>query len=222
MSITAYQINNGMPTPISDRMMYNLASGGVTGILSGCTFTKIGERIRVDDGWAIIQGCIIRVKQEQVEVELAPSGSTTVINGRLSIKLDVSTPSIEFYSEAAATLPTIGSSSYPQESINATGNVYIMPLCTYKVNGVQITSDLTDVSPKVTISSVAALSTDVATIQGDITTINSSFNTLKGRVDTIEPYAKQAVETGTANQRKKLEMTLSDNNTVLTIRYTNL
>lgn len=223
MSIIAYQVNNGMPTPISDRKMFDLASGGVTGILSGCTMQRVGERVKIDDGWAIIKGCIIRIKQEQIAVTLAPSGTSTELNGRLSIKLDVSTPSIEFFSEAAASLPAIPSSSRPQEDINGSGNVYYMPLCTYKVDGVQLKTEITDVSPKVTVSSIANISTQVGSLTTSMATIYSTVSGLSSTVGNLSTAIssinskKYVYASGTAN--KTLSMSLTSNNTILNITY---
>lgn len=163
MSLTAYQINNGMPTPIADRKMYNLTTGGVTGVFEGCTCSKYAASVIVSDGWIIIQGCIIRVKRETVPITLSSSGT---LNGRLSIKLDVSEPSVEWYSEAATTLPTIGSSSYPQEDINGSGSVYILPLCTYQVDGVQISStEVTYIAPQVSVEGMASIESRVAALE---------------------------------------------------------
>ena len=185
MSLIAYQVNNGMPTPIADRKMYNLASGGLTGVLPenvegtiyGCVCSKAYDKVIVTDGWVIIQGCIIRVKGEQVSVRLASSGTQ---NGRLSIKLDVSVPSVEWYSEAATTLPAIGSASYPQENINLDGNVYTVPLCTYTVNGTSISSsEVTNVAPHVSISSLASLSTQVSNLASStVTNVSYSGGTI--------------------------------------------
>ena len=132
MSITAYQVNNGMPTPIADRHMYNLLSGGQCGIISGMNLTKNGNQITVSDGWGIINGCIFRVKSETLTAPLSPSGTQ---NGRLLIRLVTTTPSITFEFQTGYTLPNL---------IQQTGDnfTYEMELCKYTVSGVTITSDL--------------------------------------------------------------------------------
>lgn len=132
MSITAYQVNNGMPTPIADRHMYNLLSGGQCGIISGMNLTKNGNQITVSDGWGIINGCIFRVKSETLTAPLSPSGTQ---NGRLLIRLVTTTPSIEFDFQTGSTLPAL-----TQES--GDNFTYEMELCKYTVSGVTITSDL--------------------------------------------------------------------------------
>ena len=183
MSLTAYQINNGMPTPIADRKMYDLTSGGVTGVIEGCSCSKYAASVIVNDGWIIIQGCIIRVKRETVPVTLSSSGT---LNGRLSIKLDVSEPSIEWYSEAASTLPTIPSTNYPQEDINGSGNVYILPLCTYQVNGTQISStEVTNIAPQVSISSVAQIATSVASLSTTVSSLSTSVTSLSTSLNSL-------------------------------------
>lgn len=132
MSITAYQVNNGMPTPIADRHMYNLLSGGQCGIISGMNLTKNGNQITVSDGWGIINGCIFRVKSETLTAPLSPSGTQ---NGRLLIRLVTTTPSIAFDFQTGSTLPAL-----TQES--GDNFTYEMELCKYTVSGVTITSDL--------------------------------------------------------------------------------
>lgn len=132
MSITAYQVNNGMPTPIADRHMYNLLSGGQCGIISGMDLTKNGNQITVSDGWGIINGCIFRVKSEILTAPLSPSGTQ---NGRLLIRLVTTTPSIVFDFQTGSTLPAL-----TQES--GDNFTYEMELCKYTVSGVTITSDL--------------------------------------------------------------------------------
>ena len=132
MSVTAYQVNNGMPTPIADRHMYNLLSGGQCGIISGMNLTKNGNQITVSDGWGIINGCIFRVKSETLAAPLSPSGTQ---NGRLLIRLVTTTPSITFEFQTGSTLPSL---------VQQTGDnfTYEMELCKYTVSGVTITSDL--------------------------------------------------------------------------------
>lgn len=132
MSITAYQVNNGMPTPIADRHMYNLLSGGQCGIVSGMELTKNGNQITVSDGWGIINGCIFRVKSETLTAPLSPSGTQ---NGRLLVRLVTTTPSITFEFQTGSTLPSL---------VQQTGDnfTYEMELCKYTVSGVTITSDL--------------------------------------------------------------------------------
>lgn len=225
MSLIAYQVNNGMPTPIADRKMYNLASGGLTGVLPddvagttyGCGCTKAYDKVIVEDGWIIIQGCMIRVKGEQVPVRLAATGTQ---NGRLSIKLNVAEPSVEWYTEAASTLPAL-----QQENINLDGSVYIFPLCTYTVNGTSISSsDVTNIAQHVNISSLASLSTQVANKVSDVSysggTISQTKNgtsssvvsaaTLKGAMKGLVLYNSNSVN-------KTLNMTR--NGTTLTITF---
>lgn len=230
MSLIAYQVNNGMPTPIADRKMYNLASGGLTGVLPedvagttyGCVCSKAYDKVIVTDGWIIIQGCMIRVKGEQVPVRLAATGTQ---NGRLSIKLDVSEPSVEWYTEAASTLPTIGSASYPQENINLDGNVYILPLCTYTVDGTSISSsDVTNIATHVSISSLASLSTQVANNVSNVSysggTISQTKNGTSSSIvsaATLKSAMKGLVLYNSNSANKTLNMTR--NGTTLTITF---
>ena len=161
MSIVAYQVNNGMPTPISDRHMYNLLSGGQSGIISGMTLTKNGTQITVSDGWGIINGCIFRVKTETLN---APTSSSGTQNGRLLVRLVTATPSIEFVFQTANTLP---------ELVQETGDnfTYEMPLCTYQVSGVTITTDL-----DTTIQEHAAI--DLSALEGYVKTTDGTSKTL--------------------------------------------
>lgn len=187
MSIVAYQVNNGMPTPIADRHMYGLLSGGQCGVISGMTLTKNGNQITVADGWGIINGCIFRVKSEVLTAPLSPSGST--VNGRLIVRLNTTTPSIEFDFQTAASLPSL-----VQES--GDNFTYEMELCRYQVSGVTITSDL-DTSNQPSASSI------------DMSEIDSIIDT---KISNIRGYVK----TGTTSN-KTLSMSLSG--TTLTITY---
>ena len=132
MSITAYQINNGMPTPISDRHIYNLLARRQCGIISGMALSKNGTRITVGDGWGIINGCIFRVRQQELE---SPVATSSLEQGRLLVRLNTIAPSIEFAFQHASTLPVL---------VQETGDdfTYEMELCRYEVSTVTITSDL--------------------------------------------------------------------------------
>lgn len=172
MSITAYQVNNGMPTPIADRHMYNLLSGGQCGIISGMDLTKNGNQITVSDGWGIINGCIFRVKSEQLTAPLSPSGTQ---NGRLLIRLVTTTPSITFEFQTGSTLPNL---------IQQTGDnfTYEMELCKYTVSGVTITSDLDTSAQQHADIDWTELSGYVKTTDGTSKTLGMS---LSGSVLTI-------------------------------------
>lgn len=167
MSITAYQVNNGMPTPSADRHMYNLLSGGQCGTISGMQLTKNGTQITVSDGWGIINGCIFRVKNETLE---APTASSGTQNGRLLIRLNTVTPTIEFAFQTASTLPAL---------VQETGDnfTYEMELCRYQVSGVTIISDLNT-------SNRTYANIDFSDLNGYIKTTDNSSKTLSMSLNT--------------------------------------
>lgn len=154
MSITAFQVNNGLVTPVADRKMYSMMSGDAVGVLSGLTLTSKTDRIGVSNGWGIIRGCIFQVRSEDIDITLSPSGT---LKGRIGIRLDVNTPKIEFFTQAASNLPAL-----IQENINDGGAIYEMELGTYTVNGVQITSSITRTAPTATLKGYVPTSRKVA------------------------------------------------------------
>lgn len=189
MSITAFQVNNGLVTPIADRKMYAMMSGNSVGVLEGITLSSKTNAIGVSDGWGVIQGCMFQVKAEDVEAILPSSGTA---KGRIGIRLNVVTPSIEFFTQAAATLPSL-----VQEDINGGGSIYEMELGTYTVNGTQISSSITRTAPTASLTGFVPTSRKVAgkPLTSDITITAADVAFGRFPQDVV---ARSANRTGTA------------------------
>ena len=135
MSIRAFQVNNGLVTPLADRTLYSFISGDMAGIIKNgcrCTLSADGKHITVSDGWGIIKGCLFQVKEETVAIDTSEVSAQT--SGCFGIHLDISgggdeNPVIRFFD-------VIGSDSYTpiQEDINTDGTIYEILLATYTIN----------------------------------------------------------------------------------------
>lgn len=141
MGLTLYQINNGLVLPVADARLYELLSSGAAGIVQGVEVTSLGgNQLQVSSGWGIALGRVFSVEAETVSAEVSASGE---VDGRLLIHIDVSADDapISFVTQAQTPLPAL-----VQEDINQSGTIYELPLTTYKINELAISS-LTTIAP---------------------------------------------------------------------------
>lgn len=147
--IKVYQANGSTVTPTADARLYEFLSNRTTGVVLGCEVTSLGGlQLRVASGWIFILGRCIEVQEETISATPSSYGTK---NGRLLLHLDVSayTPGV-WETQAQTPLPAL-----TQEDINGSGTVYELPLATYNVNEVQVSS-LQNVAPTA-LSPVAKL-----------------------------------------------------------------
>lgn len=147
--IKVYQANGSTVTPTADARLYEFLSNRTTGVVLGCEVTSLGGlQLRVASGWIFILGRCIEVQEETVTA-LPSSGGA--VNGRLLLRLDVSTDTPgTWVTQAQTPLPAL-----TQEDINGSGTIYELPLATYNVNEIQV-SGLVSV-PQVALAPVAKL-----------------------------------------------------------------
>lgn len=128
MSITAFQVNGGLVTPLADRRLYSFLSNDDVGILVGTSECENHQTyIRVTSGWGIIKGCVFRIVQEDINITLP---DTDEYKGRLGIRLNLANdPVIEFFQEFVP----FGSNfrDLDQQDINNGGQVYEFVLKQY-------------------------------------------------------------------------------------------
>ena len=142
MSIRAFQVNNGMVTPLADRVLYSFISGGIAGVIKGgceCELQSDNKHIKVTDGWGIIKGCLFQVREEIVEIECPQTSSS----GYFGIRLNIAgsggdaDPIMGFFSgvlsEGQSYTPT-------KDDINRDGTVYEIVLATYDISSTGIDS----------------------------------------------------------------------------------
>lgn len=135
MGLTLYQINNGLVPPVADARLYELLSSGAAGIVQGVEVTSLGgNQLQVSSGWGIALGRVFSVEAETVSAAVSASGE---VDGRLLIHIDVSADDapISFVTQAQTPLPAL-----VQEDINQSGTIYEIPLETYKINELAISS----------------------------------------------------------------------------------
>lgn len=147
--IKVYQAKGSTVTPTADARLYEFLSNRTTGVVMGCEVTSLGGlQLRVASGWVFILGRCVEVQEETVTVTPSSDGE---VNGRLLLRLDVSTdtPGV-WVTQAQTPLPAL-----TQEDINGSGTIYELPLATYNVNENQI-DDLTSVA-QVALAPVAKL-----------------------------------------------------------------
>lgn len=133
--ITVYQINGQAVPPLADARLYSFLSGGVVGVVVGCQVTSLGaNQLQVSDGWILIQGRVIEIKQETI---MATTSSSGQVDGRLLLQLDVSndeTPGT-WVTQAQTPLPDL-----IQEDINGSGTIYQLPIEIYQVDQLQVSN----------------------------------------------------------------------------------
>lgn len=132
--ITVYQAQGSNVPPLADARLYELLSGGGTGVVLGCEITSLGGlQLRVGAGWVLIQGRCIAIDEETITV--TPSTGAQV-DGQLLLHLDVSSD------DAPGTWVTNAETPLPapvQEDVNGSGTIYELQMCTYKVDQLQVT-----------------------------------------------------------------------------------
>lgn len=141
MSITAFQVNGGLVTPLADRKLYSYLSNDDVGILVGtseCTLSN-SNVITVSSGWGIIKGCVFRIVQEDITITLPDSDGYV---GRLGIRLNLASTEnpIEFFQEYAAGLSPSALRTLVQQDINNGGQVYEFELKRYTMSATEIHS----------------------------------------------------------------------------------
>ena len=132
MSISIKQYNGSTVTPQDDARLYELLSGGQVGIVEGCTISCPGtNQLLITGGWGVCNGRCFEIEQETILAKVSTSGT---MNGRLCIKIDLSSESpISFETQAASALPAL-----TQEELNYGGSIYEIPLATYQISTVAI------------------------------------------------------------------------------------
>lgn len=134
MSITAFQVNGGLVTPLADRKLYSYLSNDDVGILTGTSTCENHQTyIRVTSGWGIIKGCVFRIVQEDIEIELPDDASPYI--GRLGIRLNIASANpVEFFQEYVAGLSPTAFRDLDQQDINNGGQVYEFVLKYYTLS----------------------------------------------------------------------------------------
>jgi hypothetical protein len=134
MSIELKTFNEAVVTPKDDAYKDNFLIGA-SGVFEGCQVTALGGlQLQVASGRGVICGRHFVVSQQTVNA--TPSDGGTKL-GRLLIKVDIENVSapIDFVAQMAASLPAL-----VQEDINADGTIYELPLATYSVTEVAVSS----------------------------------------------------------------------------------
>lgn len=124
--------SDGLVPAVADRRLYEHLLLSNVGVVDGINIQSNGTNIIVSSGWGIIHGAIFQVEQETIQATVPASGS---VNGRLLIELDVTNSTIQFVTQAAASLPAL-----VQEDINTNGSIYQMPLATYTISTASISN----------------------------------------------------------------------------------
>lgn len=134
MSVRMVTFPGQVRTAFDDAIVYRSASN--TGILRGltCSIGSTANTIVIADGCALIQGRLIEINSESVQIPLASSGT---LNGRIYIQADPSNSSnpAQLLYATAETLPAL-----TQDADINDGGVYQMVLCTFTVS----TSEISD------------------------------------------------------------------------------
>ena len=132
MSVRMVTFPGQVRTAFDDAIVYRSASN--TGILRGltCSIGSTANTIVIADGCALIQGRLIEINSESVQIPLAPSGT---LNGRIYIQADPSNSSnpAQLLYATAETLPAL-----TQDADINDGGVYQMELCTFTVSTSEI------------------------------------------------------------------------------------
>jgi hypothetical protein len=131
MSITAFQVNGGLVTPLADRKLYSYLSNDDVGILTGTSTCENHQTyIRVTSGWGIIKGCVFRIIQEDIQITLPDTGDTYL--GRLGIRLNLASDDpITFFQEFVPFGERFR--DLDQQDINNGGQVYEFVLKQYNL-----------------------------------------------------------------------------------------
>lgn len=124
--------SDGLVPAVADRRLYEHLLLSNVGVVDGINIQANGTNLIVSSGWGIIHGAIFQVEQETIQATVPASGS---VNGRLLIELDVTNSTIQFVTQAAASLPAL-----VQEDINTNGSIYQMPLATYTISTASISN----------------------------------------------------------------------------------
>ena len=96
MSIRAFQVNNGLVTPLADRTLYSFLTGGMVGVMGeGCSCTYVNiNTVHISSGWGVIMGCLFQVTQEDLIIDYGAQTSFPV-SCRVGIRLNVSAAGTE-------------------------------------------------------------------------------------------------------------------------------
>lgn len=135
MSITAFQVNGGLVSPLADRKLYSFLSNDDVGILIGTSeCIANGHSVIVTSGWGIIKGCVFRIVQEEIPIEVVVAGETKFFQLGIRLNLAASgTDSVmEFFVDSANSPGDLR--PLVQQDINAGGQLYEFRLKQFTAN----------------------------------------------------------------------------------------
>jgi len=128
MSVRMVTYPGEVRTALNDAIVYRAAVS--TGVLRGltCSVGSAANIISVADGYALIQGRLIEINSESIQIPLAPSGT---LNGRIYIQADPSNSSnpAQLLYATGSTLPDL-----TQDNDINDGGVYQLEICTFTVS----------------------------------------------------------------------------------------
>lgn len=138
MSIRAFQVNNGLVTPLADRTLYSFLTGGMVGVMGeGCSCTYVNiNTVHISSGWGVIMGCLFQVTQEDLIIDYGTQTSFPV-SCRVGIRLNVSAAGTE-QDPNAEIFYDFSNAGPRRDDINNGGSIYEIILTTFSItaNGI--------------------------------------------------------------------------------------
>lgn len=121
-------------TPMNDAILQDIGVGQ-SGILYGVDIIASGNVLSLTGGYGVIKGRLFQVNASDITVQLA---SSSTINGRLHVRLDLSNQSepISIIAQTGDSISTLTQ----EEDANYTNGVYEMELATFTVSTAEVSN----------------------------------------------------------------------------------